>query len=137
MVNAECERGAIANCFGDELRQVIANVVSNALDAMPQGGVLRIRVKKTKSWAQDRAHGVKIVVADSGSGIPPEVLKRMFEPFVSTKEATGIGLGLWVTDGIVRKHGGTIRVRSRAKVQPTGTVSPFSVHHFHPVGCDR
>ncbi len=122
MVNAECERGAIANCFGDELRQVIANVVSNALDAMPQGGILRIRVKKTRSWAQGRPHGVKIVVADSGSGIPPEVLKRMFEPFVSTKEATGIGLGLWVTDGIVRKHGGTIRVRSRAKVQPTGTV---------------
>jgi PAS domain S-box-containing protein len=121
-VNAECERGAIAICFGDELRQVIANIVGNALDAMPHGGALRIRVKRARSWAQDRQHGVKIVVADSGHGIPAAVLSRIFEPFVSTKEATGIGLGLWVTEGIVRKHGGSIRVRSQTRAQSSGTV---------------
>jgi PAS domain S-box-containing protein len=121
-VKAECERGAVATCFGDELRQVIANVVGNALDAMPQGGMLRLRVKKTGSWTQERVKGVKIVVGDSGHGIPPGVLGRIFEPFVSTKEATGIGLGLWVSEGIVRKHGGAIRVRSRAGRQPAGTV---------------
>jgi signal transduction histidine kinase len=65
---------------------------------------------------------VKVVVADTGHGIPPAVLGRIFEPFVSTKEATGIGLGLWVSDGIVRKHGGAIRVRSNAGIQPSGTV---------------
>jgi PAS domain S-box-containing protein len=127
-VKDECEKGAVATCLGDELRQVIANLVSNSMDAMPQGGVLRVRVNKTTSWAPGHPHGVKgvkIVVADSGHGIPSGVLERIFEPFVSTKEATGIGLGLWVSDEIVRKHGGTIRVRSQAKTQnaqPSGTV---------------
>jgi PAS domain S-box-containing protein len=121
-VNAECERGAVATCLGDEMRQVIANLVSNAMDAMPHGGSLRVRVTRTRSWAKERPASVKIVVADSGHGISPTVMERIFEPFVSTKEATGIGLGLWVSNGIVRKHGGTIRVRSRAKAQPTGTV---------------
>jgi PAS domain S-box-containing protein len=121
-VNAECDRGTVATCFSDEMRQVVANIVSNALDAMPHGGVLRVRVRKTRGWARDHQPGVKIVVADSGHGIPAGVRDRIFEPFVSTKEATGIGLGLWVSDGIVRKHGGAIRVRSRVEAQPTGTV---------------
>jgi PAS domain S-box-containing protein len=124
-VKSECERGAIATCLGDELRQVIANLVSNSMDAMPQGGTLRVRVRRVRSWAPGRPECVKIVVADSGHGIPRAVLDHIFEPFVSTKEATGIGLGLWVSEGIARKHGGTIRVRSKAEGQPTGTV--FSV----------
>jgi PAS domain S-box-containing protein len=121
-VNAECERGAVANCLGDEMRQVVANIVGNAMDAMPHGGTLRVRVRRTSSWTEGRAACVAIVIADSGQGISPTVMERIFEPFVSTKEATGIGLGLWVSNGIVRKHGGTIRVRSRADAQPTGTV---------------
>jgi PAS domain S-box-containing protein len=121
-VNADCERGAVATCLSDEMRQVIANIVSNAMDAMPHGGSLRVRVKRTRSWTKDRPDGVKIVIADSGHGISPAVMERIFEPFVSTKEATGIGLGLWVSNGIVRKHGGTIRVRSKSKTQPSGTV---------------
>jgi PAS domain S-box-containing protein len=121
-VNAEWERGAVANCLGDEMRQVIANLVSNAMDAMPYGGSLRVRVKRTRSWAKERAAGVKIVVADSGHGVSPAVMEHLFEPFVSTKEDTGIGLGLWVSNGIVLKHGGSIRVRSRAEGKPSGTV---------------
>jgi PAS domain S-box-containing protein len=121
-IQAECERGAIATCFGDELRQVIANLVSNAMDAMPEGGALRVRVKQARSWKQERQQGVRIVIGDSGHGIPAGVQERIFEPFVSTKETTGIGLGLWVSEGIVRKHGGMIRVRSRAGAQPSGTV---------------
>jgi signal transduction histidine kinase len=127
LVNAECERGAIATCLGDEMRQVIANLIGNAMDAMPHGGSLRVRVKKSRSWAKERTASVKIVVADSGHGISPTVMERIFEPFVSTKEATGIGLGLWVSSGIVRKHGGTIRVRSRARTQPSGTVFTISI----------
>jgi len=126
-VNAECKRGAVATCLSDEIRQVIANIVSNAMDAMPDGGLLRIRVTKTRSWEEKRPASIKIVVADSGHGISPTVMERIFEPFISTKEATGIGLGLWVSDGIIRKHGGTIRVRSRAKAQPTGTVFMVSI----------
>lgn len=121
-VKMECERGSVVTCFGDEMRQVIANLVSNAVDAMPQGGTLRLRVKKTRSLARDRGDGVKIVVADSGYGIPPEVLGHIFEPFVSTKDATGMGLGLWVSEEIVRKHRGTISVRSRTDAQASGSV---------------
>jgi signal transduction histidine kinase len=101
---------------------VIANLLTNAMDATPEDGLIRIRVKKTRDWSQDRSDGVRIVVADSGHGIPDAVLGHIFEPFITTKEATGIGLGLWVSDGIVRKHGGAIRVRSKANVRPSGTV---------------
>ena len=127
LVNAECERGAIATCLGDEMRQVIANLIGNAMDAMPHGGSLRVRVKKSRSWAKERTASVKVVVADSGHGISPTVMARIFEPFVSTKEDTGIGLGLWVSNGIVQKHGGTIRVRSRAYAQHSGTVFTVSI----------
>jgi len=129
-VSTECERGSMATCLADELRQVIANIVSNAMDAMPRGGVLRIRVRRASRWSGERQPGVKVVIADSGHGIPAGVLERIFEPFVSTKEATGIGLGLWVSEGIVRKHGGSIRVRSRTGRHPAGTV--FAV--FIPSG---
>ncbi len=121
-VQTECERGAVATCFADEVRQVIANLVSNALDATPEEGTVRLRVKRTRSWTREPRNGVRIVVADTGHGIPPAILDRIFEPFTSTKDETGIGLGLWVSDGIVRKHGGAIRVRSKAGTQPSGTV---------------
>jgi PAS domain S-box-containing protein len=121
-VKTECERGSFATCLADEVRQVIANLVSNAMDATPEDGTLRLRVGTARSWTQQRQDGIRIVIADTGHGIPSAVLHRIFEPFVSTKEATGVGLGLWVSDGIVRKHGGAIRVRSRTKAQPTGTV---------------
>jgi PAS domain S-box-containing protein len=133
-VNTEFENEAVAICFSDEMRQVIANVVGNSLDAMPKGGVLRIRVRKSRSGSRRRPNGVEIIIADSGHGIPAGVLQRIFEPFVSTKESTGVGLGLWVSDGIVRKHGGTIRVRSRAKAQPSGTVFAIFIPSTSMVG---
>ena len=120
-VKKECERGAFAVCFGDEVRQVVANLVSNALDATSEG-VVRVRVRRTRSWTRGLwLDGVKIVIADTGQGIPAVVVEHIFEPFVTTKEATGIGLGLWVSDGIVRKHGGWIRVRSLSKGRVSGT----------------
>ncbi|WP_158788047.1 PAS domain S-box protein [Granulicella sp. L46] len=121
VVNAECEPGAFATCFGDEIRQVVANLVSNAMDAMPEGGRLRVRVRRSRGWAKGWVEGVKIAVADTGYGIATTVLEHIFEPFVTTKEATGIGLGLWVSDEIVRKHGGWIRVRSLSEGRVSGT----------------
>jgi PAS domain S-box-containing protein len=121
-VKSEFQRGSSVICLADEVRQVVANLVSNALDATPEGGTIRLRVARARAWKDTCTSGVKIVVADTGHGIPPAIRDRIFEPFISTKDATGIGLGLWVSDGIVRKHHGTIRVRSRAKTQPSGTV---------------
>jgi PAS domain S-box-containing protein len=121
-VNKECERGAYVTCLGDEIRQVVASLVSNAMDATMNGS-LRVRVRRTGSWTRGKwMEGVKLVVADTGDGIPPMVVEHMFEPFVTTKEATGIGLGLWVSEGIVRGHGGWIRVRSQSGGSQHGTV---------------
>jgi len=94
-----------------EIRQVISNLVANALDAMPKsGGVLHIRVRRTRQSQNGSA--LRITIADSGMGIPVEQQKRIFEPFFTTKQKTGTGLGLWLTKNIVEKHGGTIRVSS-------------------------
>jgi PAS domain S-box-containing protein len=111
-------------CYGDELRQVFANLLGNSLDATRRGGRIVVRVRAGCDWKQKdgRARrGVRVTLADTGQGIPAEVRPRLFEPFVSTKEATGTGLGLWVSDGIVRKHNGHIAVRSRT-APPAGTV---------------
>jgi PAS domain S-box-containing protein len=120
-IQSECERGAFVNCFADEVRQVIANLISNSLDATGAGGRIRVRVKTTGSHTQQRPVGVRIVVGDTGHGIPSGVAEHIFEPFVSTKNDTGIGLGLWVSEGIVRKHGGQIKVRSRHGGRNSGT----------------
>jgi signal transduction histidine kinase len=101
-----------------ELRQVIANIIGNAIDAMRHGGRLRIRISAA-------AGRLRLTFADSGSGIPPALLPAIFEPFVTTKGETGTGLGLWVTGEIVRRNGWTIRVRSRSGIAQSGTT--FSI----------
>jgi PAS domain S-box-containing protein len=99
-------------CLSGALRQVFANLITNALDALNGGGRLLIRAAQSHCWKDGRA-GVRVVVADTGSGISCEVRKRIFEPFFTTKLATGTGLGLWVTQDIMDKHSGSIVVRSR------------------------
>lgn len=109
-------------CFAGELRQLFANFISNALDAMtPEGGRLIVRIHAA---TMKGIPGIRISVADTGSGITQEARRHIFEPFFTTKEATGTGLGLWVSEQIIRKHHGTVRVRSRATGH-TGTV--FSI----------
>ncbi len=107
-----------------EMRQVLNNLVRNALDATPVGGRLMIRVSPSCELKGYRP-GVRVTVADTGEGISPDMKGRLFEMFQTSKEATGTGLGLWVSKGIVEKHGGTIRVRSRPPAGDTacgGTV---------------
>jgi len=106
-----------------ELRQVIANIVGNAVDAMRRGGRLRIRIASLTGV--DGKARVRLTIADTGSGIPSALLPAIFEPFVTTKGETGTGLGLWVTGEIVRRNGWTIQVRSRCGPNQSGTA--FSV----------
>ncbi len=116
------DESAILFAFTGELRQLFANLVSNALDAMPQGGRLSLRLR---SGHRDNNPGLWVTVADTGMGMPESVRRRIFEPFFTTKEATGTGLGLWVSEEILGKHHGTMRVRSREAVAPgarSGTV---------------
>jgi PAS domain S-box-containing protein len=111
-----------------EIRQVVNNLVRNALDAMSSGGRLLVRLHPQRDWHRG-TKGVRLTVADTGEGIRPEMRAHLFEPFQTTKEMTGTGLGLWVSKGIVEKHGGYIRTRTR-RDKAHGTV--FTV--WLPVG---
>jgi PAS domain S-box-containing protein len=101
----------IVRGFPGELRQVFLNLIGNAIQAMPSGGILRLRVADvTDSESQRR--GVAISVTDTGGGIRPEDARRLFQPFFTTKSAKGTGLGLWISKGIVQKYEGRIDFRS-------------------------
>jgi PAS domain S-box-containing protein len=94
-----------------ELKQVFLNIIGNAVQAMPNGGRLRIRLSQSSDRTDGRA-GIRVSVYDNGMGIRPEHAKRIFEPFFSTKEAKGTGLGLWISKGIIQKYAGSIKFRS-------------------------
>ena len=95
-----------------ELRQVFSNLFSNSIDAVGPHGCIRLHIAGPSHYDRLRPRA-RLTVSDNGKGIPADNLKQIFEPFFTTKESTGTGLGLWVTQQIVRKHGGSIRVRSR------------------------
>jgi signal transduction histidine kinase len=127
--NIDVEKQMDANAdvlgFAGEFRQVVSNLVVNAVDAMSDdGGRLLVRTRRVSAGRLGQS-GVRIIIGDTGKGIPLENQKKIFEAFFTTKENVGTGLGLWLTRGIVEKHGGVIRVRSRNGPSCAGTV--FSV----------
>jgi signal transduction histidine kinase len=114
-----------------ELRQLIANLIGNSVDAMPGGGRLLLRVGPSKDW-QTGAKGILLVCADTGCGMDEATQRRIFEPFFTTKEATGTGLGLWVSAEILAKHRANVYVRSRVKSEGRRGGTVFMV--FFPEG---
>lgn len=116
-----------------ELRQLIANLVSNSIDAVGAGGRIRIRVSAARDWRHNHREGVRLTVADSGAGISDELRLQLFEPFFTTKKDVGTGLGLWVCKSIVEKHHGTIRVKS--SITPGKSWTAFSV--FLPLDAQK
>ncbi|MGA8528625.1 MAG: ATP-binding protein [Acidobacteriaceae bacterium] len=114
----------ILGVVGD-LRQLILNLIANAMDAIGRGGILKVRVAGTHEHNHGSRPGIRLTIGDTGSGIHPVIRDSLFEPFVSNRGDTRIGLGLWVSSEIVRRHGGTIQVKSRVNGPSTGTV--FSV----------
>jgi PAS domain S-box-containing protein len=121
--------GRIVGVSG-ELRQVIANLIANAIDALGVAGTqLKLHVYDSVDWRNPSKRGIRVVVADDGPGINPETQVNLFRPFYTTKGQKGTGLGLWVSQGIVVKHGGSIRLRSQTGARH-GTC--FSV--FLPLG---
>jgi PAS domain S-box-containing protein len=107
-------------CFPGEIRQALANLIRNALEAMPSGGRLRIRVRQSTDWRADEA-GVRITVVDTGVGMSLETRRRIYDPFFTTKGTEGTGLGLWVTASILAKHRGRMHLRSKTTPGASGT----------------
>jgi two-component system, NtrC family, sensor kinase len=97
--------------FPVELRQVFLNLISNAIQAMPEGGILSVSVREVTDWTLGR-RGVMVSIVDTGKGIRPEDSRHLFQPFFSTKSTKGTGLGLWISKGIVQKYDGRISFRS-------------------------
>ncbi len=109
-----------------EIRQVVANLLGNSIDAIHGGGRIRIRVSSAQRWRNVREPGVRVTIADTGIGIAAEVRPKIFEPFFTTKRDVGTGLGLWVSKSIVDHHHGTIQLRSSVVPGKSGTaVSVF------------
>ena len=112
-------------CFEGEIRQVLNNLVGNAVDAMNSGGGrLLIRSREGRDWATG-SRGLVITVADTGGGISKHARTRIFEPFFTTKGERGTGLGLWISREIIERHRGKMTVRSRESTEQrrgTGTV---------------
>jgi signal transduction histidine kinase len=109
-----------------ELRQVFTNLITNAAEAAGQGGDVTVRVipqvpdPSPSAW---RPAGAIVEITDNGPGIAPEIQDRLFQPFFTTKGEGGTGLGLWVSQGIIRKHGGTIRLDNHADGSGHGAIA--------------
>jgi signal transduction histidine kinase len=99
-----------------EIRQVFSNLLVNAIDASEKGEI-HVRARRRSIRGNQ---GVSVLIADRGTGIPHAVRDRLFSPFFTTKQSFGTGLGLWVTQGMVHKHGGSIAYRTRTEI-PSGT----------------
>jgi signal transduction histidine kinase len=105
---------AFAEIYTGEILQVVSNLLANALDALPEGGTISLRLRK-------RGSQVQLLVADNGQGMAPDHVARLFEPFFTTKQDRGTGLGLALSKKIIERHTGTISARSSHLPRRNGT----------------
>jgi PAS domain S-box-containing protein len=129
-VDIRCELKVEVIALAGEIRQVMSNLIVNAIDAMPPGGILGVRSRRSREWKNGGIAGVRFTIADTGCGINSEQRKNLFEPFYTTKQDVGTGLGLWISKQLIEKHSGSIRFRSSVRSPKHGTA--FSV--FLPQG---
>jgi PAS domain S-box-containing protein len=115
--------------FPGELRQVFTNLITNAADAAGLGGRISVRLR-TGSSVLNGHNGATVTITDSGTGVPEEVKGKLFRPFFTTKGEQGTGLGLWVSRGIVEKHGGTLEIANSTEVKfPGAAVNVYLPAH--------
>lgn len=119
-VQRDIEDGLAARTLQGELKQMLSNLISNAIDASNECGKIVIRARSSRDYRSDRP-GIRITVADNGVGISPHHKSKIFTPFFSTKKEVGTGLGLWITKDLLEKKQGCIRFRS-SQSSPSGTV---------------
>ena len=120
-IERRCEREPQVLASSGHIRQIILNLVTNAVDACERGEKIILHVRTATDWHNGNGRGVRIVVADTGRGIPPDERNKIFEPFFTTKQDVGTGLGLWITKQLIENYGGRIRVRSSVVEARSGT----------------
>jgi PAS domain S-box-containing protein len=118
--------------YEGDIRQVLNNLIGNAIDAMPQGGRLMVRNRNAFDWKTEQA-GIALTVADTGSGIAPEQMAKIFEAFFTTKGIGGTGLGLWISREIMDRHRGHLRIRSSQREGHRGTVAIVFLPYHNPI----
>ena len=123
--------GAHISAYPGDLRQMISNLLLNAMDALPKGGELQVRTSATHEWNGEHRRGVRLTVGDNGSGINGDHLPRIFERFFTTKGSGGSGMGLALVKDIMQKHHGTLRVRSTTRSNRSGTVFSMFLPESH------
>jgi len=124
-VSTRYRHGGHLSAHPHQLRQMCANLVLNAADAMPSGGKIYARVAPAHEWKGAQKRGLRLTFADTGSGIAAKNLVRIWDPFFSTKGSAGNGIGLSLVKNTVEKHHGVLRVRSSTRAGHSGTV--FSI----------
>ncbi len=121
----EYESSQAITAFPGEMRQVLSNLITNAIEASARGGTLILRIRDTRKWSDVGVRGLRFSIADNGSGISADARRRLGEPFFTTKGQAGTGLGLWVTRSILSRYGGNLQLRSSTSEDGHGTV--FSI----------
>ena len=119
-VTTDFRDSAPFKCPSDDVEQLASILLGNAFYAVATGGNVKVRVRERTPI--DAESGIQIVIADTGTGMSTEVKAHLFEPFFSTKDTTGLGLGLWIASGIVRDLEGRIKIRSSDRQAGHGTV---------------
>jgi PAS domain S-box-containing protein len=115
VVDAKYSTTTTILCFENDIRQVLNNLIANAIDAMRQGGRIIVRAHDATDYSLEHPEGrkgIRITIADTGHGMSPTVRARLFEPFYTTKDLNGTGLGLWISNGIISRHQGRLTFRS-------------------------
>jgi PAS domain S-box-containing protein len=125
------------SCFEGDIRQVLNNLVGNAIDAMPTGGRLLLRSRESTDWGSTATsparRGLTLTVADTGGGMSPDALQHLFEPFFTTKGINGNGLGLWISAEIIDRHHGRLLMRSSQSPLHRGTVFSLFLPFPEPI----
>ena len=121
-VNVEIRSDTEFYCSASEIQQILTNIINNATEAIVSPGRIRIRISDSRDWRTRNIRGVRITIADTGSGMSAYTLSKMQEPFFTTKQGTGTGLGMWVVRELLEKHHATLSISTSSKSRRHGTV---------------
>lgn len=133
-VRVETRSNSTFYCSPSEVQQILTNIINNAAEAIVTPGRIRIRITDSYDWRTRSVRGVRITIADTGSGMSPHTLRKLHEPFFTTKQGTGTGLGMWVVRELLDKHHATLSVSTSSGSRHHGTVMSL---FFPAAGVDQ